>query len=156
MCASLTFITKLETARSAAPYHLIASISPLLLRVHACLLLSRLLIEKDVSHIRLTGNKRGNNLNTESRTRAAHLQTGCRVDCICCIYQSRFGAMAESNSNGTKAWSLPEKWSEDLVDEKGEKMSKRYVSGFWCFGDPFCSLNSNDAVLIKKIFEFVA
>jgi hypothetical protein len=22
-------------------------------------------------------------------------------------------------------WTLPEKWSDDLVDEKGEKMSKR-------------------------------
>lgn len=24
-------------------------------------------------------------------------------------------------------WTLPDKWSEDLVDEKGEKLSKRYA-----------------------------
>jgi hypothetical protein len=36
--------------------------------------------------------------------------------------------MAESTANGIgESWTLPEKWSEDLVDEKGEKMSKRCV-----------------------------
>lgn len=27
--------------------------------------------------------------------------------------------------DGNAAWVLPEKWSEDLVDETGEKLSKR-------------------------------
>ena len=27
------------------------------------------------------------------------------------------------------SWVLPEKWSEDLVDENGAKLSKRGVSG---------------------------
>lgn len=34
----------------------------------------------------------------------------------------RVGSMAE-----TAGWTLPDKWSEDLVDENGTKLSKRWV-----------------------------
>lgn len=34
-----------------------------------------------------------------------------------------FNMSAEGAASG---WVLPEKWSEDLVDENGQKMSKRY------------------------------
>ena len=38
----------------------------------------------------------------------------------------------------TAAWQLPEKWTEDTVDETGNKLSKRY-----------CLHNATDAVVIS-------
>lgn len=35
--------------------------------------------------------------------------------------------MADEANGSAAGWVLPEKWSDDLVDEKGEKLSKRYV-----------------------------
>jgi len=32
-----------------------------------------------------------------------------------------------AEADGNAGWVLPEKWTEELVDEKGEKMSKRYT-----------------------------
>lgn len=46
----------------------------------------------------------------------------------CQLFNNRTGKMATDESNG--GFLLPEKWSEDLVDEKGEKMSKRCVYAY--------------------------
>lgn len=32
----------------------------------------------------------------------------------------------------TAGWTLPDKWSEDLVDENGAKLSKRSVEAVMC------------------------
>jgi hypothetical protein len=35
--------------------------------------------------------------------------------------------MATEPASETAAWQLPEKWTEDTVDETGSKLSKRYI-----------------------------